>query len=30
MDEAKDDEYHAEHVLCAQEEQMFALFKIEI
>lgn len=30
MDEAKDDEYHAEHVLCVQEEQLFALFEIEI
>lgn len=30
MVQAKDDEYHAEHVLCAQEEQLFALFKIKI
>lgn len=30
MDGAKDDEYHAQHVLCAQEEQLFALFKIVI
>lgn len=30
MDAAKDDKYHAERILWAQEEQLFALFKIEI
>lgn len=27
MDEVKDDEYHSDWMLCAQEEQLFALFK---
>lgn len=30
MNDAKDDEYHADHVLRAQDEQLFALFKIII